>query len=190
MTAVARPACTYKDREMFTNPAGRDAPSTARAIEICNSCPILKECAKKALVGGSNIDMTTRAPANGVIQAGVYCDGSEKAAWQLAVVAGEAPPEGKVVPRFRPGDRCRACGAPMVKWTRDRVPEGYHMHRGRGFCTQCRKAYTLELERARAAGQVREGLRKPIDRKHHTAPPRRDREVVIQFSLFERETLA
>ena len=151
---------------------------------------MLQACAKMALTGGSNIDMTTLAPANGVIQAGVYCDGSDRAAWELGVAAGEiAPPEGPQR-RFHPGDRCRACGERMVRWTRDRVPEGYRMHRGRGYCTQCRKAYNAELARARAAGEVREGLRKQVDRKRHTAPPRRDREVVIQFSLFEREALA
>ena len=151
---------------------------------------MLQACAKMALTGGSNIDMTTLAPANGVIQAGVYCDGTERAAIELGVRAGEPAPTVEVQPRAKVGDRCKNCGLPMVRWTRDRVPEGYRMHRGRGYCTQCRKAYNAELARARAAGEVREGLRKQVDRKRHTAPPRRDREVVIQFSLFEREALA
>ena len=64
------------------------------------------------------------------------------------------------------------------------------MHRGRGFCTNCRKAYDRELARARANGEIREGLRKQIDRKRHTAPPRRDREVAIQFALFEQGALS
>lgn len=181
--------CTYQDRELFTNPVGRNAPSTHLAIQICETCPIIRECAKLALTSGSSIDFSNTHPAVGVIQAGVYCDGSPRAAVELGARAGEPAPTVEVAPRAKVGDRCRSCGTPMVRWTRDRVPEGYAMHRGRGFCTGCRQEYNAELERARAAGEVQEGLRKPIDRKRHSAPPRRDREVAIQFVLFEREAL-
>ena len=187
---VDGPKCTYQDREIFTNPAGRDAPSTLRAIQICETCPIIRECAKQALTSGSSIDFTATHPAVGVIQAGVYCDGSQRAAIELGARAGEPAPTVEVEPRAKVGDRCKSCGMPMVRWTRDRVPEGYVMHRGRGFCTGCRKAYNAELARARANGEVRTGLRKQIDRKRHSAPPRRNREVSIQFTLFEREALA
>lgn len=190
MAHVDGPKCTYQDREIFTNPAGRDAPSTLRAIQICETCPIIRECAKQALTSGSSIDFTATHPAVGVIQAGVYCDGSQRAAIELGARAGEPAPTVEVEPRAKVGDRCKSCGMPMVRWTRDRVPEGYVMHRGRGFCTGCRKAYNAELARARANGEVRTGLRKQIDRKRHTAPPRRNREVSIQFTLFEREALA
>ncbi|MDK8241681.1 WhiB family transcriptional regulator [Corynebacterium coyleae] len=181
--------CTYQDRELFTNPAERDAPSTLRAIQICETCPIIQQCAKNALTAGSSIDFTATHPAVGVIQAGVYCDGTDRAAMELGARAGEPAPIVEVQPRAKVGDRCKNCGLPMVRWTRDRVPEGYRMHRGRGYCTKCRKAYNEELARARANGEVRGGLRKQIDRKRHTAPPRRDREVAIQFTLFEREAL-
>lgn len=190
MALVEVAKCTYTDRELFTNPAERDAPSTIRAIRICETCPIIRQCAKQALTAGSSIDFTATHPAIGVIQAGVYCDGTQRAAMELGARAGELPPTVEVKPRARVGDRCKNCGTPMVRWTRDRVPDGYAMHRGRGFCTNCRKAYNAELARARANGEVREGLRKQIDRKRHSAPPRRDREVAIQFSLFEREALA
>lgn len=190
MADVEGAKCTYQDRELFTNPAGRDAPSTVRAIQICEECPIINQCAKQALTAGSSIDFSNQHPAVGVIQAGVYCDGSQRAAMELGARAGELPPAVEVTPRAKAGDRCKSCGTPMVRWTRDRVPDGYAMHRGRGFCTDCRKAYNEELARARANGEARVGLRKQIDRKRHSAPPRRDREVVIQFSLFEREALA
>lgn len=189
MTGVDGAKCTYQDRELFTNPAERDAPSTLRAIQICETCPIIQQCAKNALTAGSSIDFTATHPAVGVIQAGVYCDGTDRAAVELGARAGEPAPIVEVQPRAKVGDRCKNCGMPMVRWTRDRVPEGYRMHRGRGYCTKCRKAYNEELARARANGEVRGGLRKQIDRKRHTAPPRRDREVAIQFTLFEREAL-
>lgn len=184
-------ACSYQHRELFTQPAGRDAPSTERAIQMCETCPALRQCAEMALVGGSSIDMSVERPAVGVIQAGVYCDGSNRATWELMERAGRDELV-RVGGGTRPkaADRCRSCGKPMVRWTRDRVPEGYVMHRGRGFCTNCRKAYDRELARARANGEVREGLRKQIDRKRHTAPPRRDREVTIQFALFEQGALS
>ena len=183
-------ACSYKDRELFTRLTGRDTPATKRAIQMCEGCPALKQCAEMALVGGSSIDMTREHPAEGVIQAGVYCDGTDRATWELMERAGrnELVQIGGGA-RPKAADRCRSCHKPMVRWTRDRVPEGYVMHRGRGFCTNCRKAYDRELARARAAGEVREGLRKQIDRKRHTAPPRRDREVTIQFALFEQAAL-
>lgn len=192
MAGVEGAKCTYQDRELFTNPAERDAPSTLRAIQICETCPIITQCAKQALTAGSSIDFTATHPAVGVIQAGVYCDGTQRAAMELGARAGELPPAVEVEPRARVGDRCKHCGMPMVRWTRDRVPEGYVMHRGRNYCTQpeCRKAYNRELARARANGEARTGLRKQIDRKRHSAPPRRDREVAIQFTLFEREALA
>lgn len=183
------PACSYKERELFTNPVGRDAPSTQLAVRMCERCPIRRQCAEQALEGGATIDRSLVAPAVGVIQAGVYCDGSERARWELAAVAGHLPPIEESPTRFRPGDRCKACGTPMVKWHRGVTPEGYVMHRGRGYCTQCRSAYNAELARAKAAGDVRTGLRKPIDRKRHTAPPRTTREVVVQFSLFEMEAM-
>lgn len=189
MTGVDGAKCTYQDRELFTSPAERDAPSTLRAIQICETCPIIQKCAKAALTAGSSIDFTATHPAVGVIQAGVYCDGTDRAAMELGARAGEPAPIVEVQPRAKVGDRCKNCGMPMVRWTRDRVPEGYRMHRGRGYCTKCRKAYNEELARARANGEVRAGLRKQIDRKRHTAPPRRDREVAIQFTLFEREAL-
>ena len=183
--------CSYKHRELFTKPTGRDTPATERAIQMCESCPALKQCAEMALVGGSSIDMHNERPATGVIQAGVYCDGSDRATWELMAAAGRVERTLNVGGGLRPKalDRCRSCDKPMVRWTRDRVPEGYVMHRGRGFCTNCRKAYDRELARARAAGETRMGLRKQIDRKRHSAPPRRDREVVIQFALFEQREL-
>lgn len=189
MAHVDGAKCTYQDREIFTNPAERDAPSTLRAIQICETCPIIRECAKQALTSGSSIDFTNTHPAVGVIQAGVYCDGSQRAAIELGARAGEPAPTVEVKPRAKARDRCKNCGKPMVRWTRDRVPEGYVMHRGRGICTNCRKAYNAELQRARAAGEVRVGLRKQIDRKRHSAPPRRDREVAIQYALFPGDEL-
>ena len=63
------------------------------------------------------------------------------------------------------------------------------MHRGRGFCTGCRAAYNAELRAERERSGDKPRLRKIIDRKNHSAPKRTEREVVIQYTLFDRETL-
>lgn len=187
---MGRPACGYKHREIFTDPTGPDTPSTLRAIELCESCPIRVECAEKALSAGSSLDGGFVSAAVGVIQAGVYCDGSMESVWKLATIAGVPPPiMRESTPRARVGDRCRSCHRPMVRWHRGVTPEGYVMHRGRGFCTGCRTAYNAELRAERERSGDKPRLRKIIDRKNHSAPKRTEREVVIQYALFDRETL-
>lgn len=187
---MGRPACGYKHRELFTDPTGPDSPSTKRAMEICEGCPIRRECAEKALTAGSSLDGGFTAAAVGVIQAGVYCDGTDRAAWELAGVAGVAPPVMREsAPRQQVGDRCKSCHRPMVRWHRGVTPEGYVMHRGRGYCTGCRAAYNAELKADRERNGEKPHLRKIIDRKRHTAPKRTAREVVVQYALFDREVL-
>lgn len=157
---------------------------------MCEECPIRRECAEKALTSGASLDGGYSAPAVGVIQAGVYCDGTDRAAYELSIIAGVPAPERRdSTPRNPVGDRCRECGKPMVRWHRGITPEGYVMHRGRGFCTGCRAAYNAELKAEREANGDPPKLRKIIDRKRHSAPKRVEREVVIQYTLFDRETL-
>lgn len=136
-----KPACTYSQRALFTAPGAPDDPSTEWAKSICRSCPVIKACAQQALVGGASLDWRVPAVANGVVQAGVYCDGSEEARRQLAAVAGvEVAAEGKQ--HAAPGDTCAGCGRPMVRWRRgEQPPEGYVMHYARGYCTNCRSLY-------------------------------------------------
>lgn len=54
----------------------------------------------------------------------------------------------------------------MVPWTRGQVPEGYVMHRGRGYCTECRRAYNAALKNVDRAP----GLTRPVDRRHGYSP--------------------
>jgi len=77
----------------------------------------------------------------------------------------------------------------MVRWHRGVTPEGYVMHRGRGYCTGCRAAYNAELKAERERTGDKPRLRKIIDRKRHSAPKRTGREVTVQFALFDREML-
>lgn len=182
-----RPACTYRDRELFTAPAGPDTPSTRRAKEICAECPILKTCAERALTAGESLDGSYIAPAVGVIQAGVYCDGTDRATWELARVAGVQPPERREKrARVHAPDRCVSCGEPMVQWNRGITPEGYVEHYARGYCKNCRKAYR---EAYPPGSTQRRGLTRQVDRKRHTAPPQQRREVVVQYALFDREVI-
>ncbi|MDY5785855.1 WhiB family transcriptional regulator [Corynebacterium sp.] len=180
-----RPACSYRDRELFTAPAGPGDPSTERAKSICEACPIRVECAKRALTAGASLDGSVVAPAVDVIQAGVYCDGSERATWELAAVAGVTPPEPQAkAKRATIPDHCVSCGEPMVQWNRGVTPEGFVEHYARGYCQQCRSAYRKAYPPGSGGSR---GLRKRVDRKNHSAPARKNAEVVVQFALFDRE---
>ena len=137
-----RPGCSYRQRSLFTDPGAEDDPATEWAKQICATCPVRTACARQALTAGSSLDWHHRAPATGVIQAGVYCDGSNEATEQLALIAGVDP--GRVTQRRgrdHPDDVCTNCGRPMVRWRRGEVPAGYVMHYARGYCTGCRVAY-------------------------------------------------
>lgn len=148
---------------------------------MCDLCPIRTQCATQALTAGTSLDGGHPAPASGVIQAGVICQGDDMTAWTLAQIAGVPLPEYEGRRRATAADHCTNCHAPMVRWTRDQVPEGYVMHHARGFCTGCRAAYTVAYPPSR---RRRDRLQKITDRKRHTAPPRRQREVTIQLALF------
>ena len=120
-----KPACVYRQRELFTAPGERDDPATLLAQEICAGCPIKRRCAEHALTAGSSLDWHYRAPAVGVVQAGVYCDGSDRAARELAEAAGvtKTPRRGRK-PRKQPDDHCVHCGRPMAGWRRGEAPAG------------------------------------------------------------------
>ena len=157
---------------------------------MCEECPIRRACAERALTSGTSMDGGYKAPAVGVIQAGVYCDGSERATLELAAVAGvPAPTYRDTSRRTQTSDHCKACGRPMVRWHRGVTPEGYVMHRGRNFCTNCRAAYNAELKAEREALGDQPRPRKVIDRKNHSSPARTEREVAVQFTLFDRDLL-
>lgn len=72
----------------------------------------------------------------------------------------------------------------MMQWTREAIPEGYVMHHGRDFCTECRRAYRDHLTQHPPTAK---GLKKRVDRKRHTAPKPRGKTAAIQLALFTTE---
>lgn len=156
---------------------------------MCEHCPLLKQCATEAITAGTSLNSLDRSPANGVIQAGVICHGDLDTAYRLAQIAEVDVPAYLVEKTHRDNigarrpDRCRNCDLPMIKWNRhEEQPEGYQMHYARGFCTACRSAYA-QWKKEHPTEQ--RGLRKPIDRKRHSAPPRKRGAVTVQPTLFE-----
>lgn len=183
---MTTPPCHKTRNRAFTDPDHAPARSRRAAITICEHCPIRAQCAQEALTAGdSPIDGHT-APAHDVIQAGVHCKGDLDTAWQLAQVAGvEMPAYWDLQPRRNQApDHCVNCAEPMVRWTREAVPEGYRMHFARGYCTKCRTAYR------KAHPPTPKHLRKPINRRNRSAPPaRRDREATVQLPLIPMKDL-
>lgn len=182
---MGTPPCHRSKNTAFHNPASAQPRSVRAAVVICEACPIRRECARDALTSGTSLDGSYTRPANDVIQAGVICRGDQGTAIRLAAIAGvtELPEYVEQEARAVAPDECRHCHRPMVKWTRDRVPEGYVAHHARGFCQGCRKAYS---EFMRSQPKRQRGLRKPVDRKrHHAVSARRGRrELVVQLPLF------
>lgn len=183
---MTTPPCHKTKNRAFTDPDHAHARSRRAAIVICGHCPIRAQCAQEALTAGdSPIDGYT-APAHDVIQAGVHCKGDLDTAWQLAQVAGvEMPAYWDLQPRRnQAGEHCVNCGTPMVRWTREAVPEGYAMHYAKQHCTGCRTAYRKKYP------PTPKHLRKPINRRNRSAPPaRRDREATVQLPLIPMKDL-
>lgn len=135
----------------FTNVNTDDGQEIQNTREICQSCPLLKTCAKDALYSGTSLDGHYTRPANNVIQAGVLCTGDHRTAAELAQIAGlPTPAYRNCVPRQKPPATCLSCHQAMVSWTRRTVPEEHVMHYARGYCTNCRGAYQAAMDKAAA----------------------------------------
>lgn len=175
--------CSNSRNRAFIDPDGARAFSVRAALKMCEACPIRKECAEAGLTAGTSLGEDNRAPASGVIQAGVVCRGDHDTAVKLAEIADSGIPRFlfETRPRNHPGDTCLSCGEPMVRWHRGVTPEGFVMHHGRGFCTNCRGAYREDLRRNPPSDR---GLRKVIDRGRRSSPGRTDRVSLVQLSLF------
>lgn len=170
MSEWQAPPCHRKPA--FTKPV-LGTPATEQAFQICEACPIIKQCAVNALTAGSTTDGCVQRPASGVIQAGVLCNGDHLTAYRLARIAGVDMPEIRdTSSKNTPAPYCRACKEPMVSWTRDETPPGYVMHYAQGFCTNCRAAYREHKAETEAkpsiygAGRARNRFDKPITRTH------------------------
>lgn len=163
--------CHKSKNKAFLSPFDAPDYSVRAAVKMCQSCPVRKLCAYDALHSGDLMDGSLEAPANGVIMAGVVCEGM-KSVEALAVIAETGVPasyrtQGKRE-MVRKGQPCKSCNRPLYPWTRDRsrVPEGYVMARGRGFCTDCRKAYNDFLASLPEDERGYKGLRKITDRNN------------------------
>lgn len=162
------PPCNQK--RVFTAPIFGH-PATIAAMEMCATCPLRKQCAKEALTAGATTDKHVQRPASDVIQAGVFCTGDHRTARELAVIAGcEMPKIYDSTPRYAPPAYCKHCKKIMVKWQRNPdLKPGEVMHYARGYCTNCRGAYTEERARTKhtetpslyANGRQRGRLDKP-----------------------------
>lgn len=137
-----------------------------------------RACATDALRGGRALNASKYSAAvtsNGVLQAGVWCDGSEQATQQLRQIAGTLAPRPRKKQRRTSvtGKSCVSCGRPLHKWTRDHdeIPAGHVMHYARQYCVNCRAAYNEHLEEWKNdhPDQVATHMysRKEIDRKRH-----------------------
>lgn len=158
---------------------GNEAPSRSirAAVKICQQCPLLKRCALEALEAGNTLDGSVKAPASGVIVAGVVATGDRRTAAELSRVAGVKVPEVRAqTPRATPPKECRACQTPMHPWTRtpEVIPTGHVMHRGRGICVHCRTAYNADLK---AHGHRKPPSLKQADRVRTHSTTRRAREA-------------
>ena len=177
-------ACHKTRNTAFINPTSASPNAIAAALKMCEHCPIKKQCAQDALTAGSSLNDGATVPASDVIQGGVVCYGDYETTIKLSQVAGHAINLGGTEHRNQAPDRCRNCHEPMVQWHRAITPEGYVKHYARGFCTRCRGAYS-RWKKENNITSAHRGLRKPIDRKRHSAPPKKNRVVTVQTALFE-----
>lgn len=150
VTKPQRAPCEKRDWHVNPSPETID-----KAIHMCQSCFMLQECARRALVAGSSLDGSWIHPANGVVQAGVLCTDDMETAEALAEIAGvEVPAYRDKKPRFAPPEECVTCKKPMVVRPRDgtETPDGHVNHMAHGQCQSCyarRKRFVRSQERLR-----------------------------------------
>ncbi len=124
-----RPPCEA-DPDAWLQPGeDRGWHLTARAqwaAAQCVPCRLRLDCARAALTDGALEDGRPRT-ANGVVMAGVICDGTGLTIKRLLAVLGEHSG-----PRPR---CCRGCGQPMN--TRGKCTPGEVRHEAGGRCTAC-----------------------------------------------------
>lgn len=135
---MGRPLCA--GNRAYTDPNHRDAH---QAIAACHHCPLIRQCAADALRAGDSLDGSMRAPATGVIAAGVICTGDQHTAAQLAQIAHVPAPQPRARrTRMRRPDNCLGCGRPMTVRPRG---DGVHLtpdivtHCAHGYCRDCDK---------------------------------------------------
>lgn len=178
------PPCQGTKNRAFIDPGNSDRFKIAAAEKICESCPLLKQCALAGLTAG-NLPDGTKSVSDEVIVAGVVCQGDQDTVDALNAVANapeatHSPHAREVQPRalITPGQPCKACSRPLWKWTRDQaeIPEGYVIHHARGWCKHCRGAYKQATAHT-PKRQTRERQRRPrhcIQCQHPMVPMSHD----------------
>lgn len=163
---------------MFIAPELHTEKEVRTALSVCQACPVRKECAESALTAGLPLDPTRdtgkrSSTATGVIMAGIVCNADSSTTQQLQRIAGHRKPI-KVNHRRRVhGKPCKACGTPLVPWTRnpETIPPGHAMHHARQYCVNCRAEYSAArkawAEDNPESNNARTFARKQVDRRKH-----------------------
>ena len=119
-----------------------DTPRVHPALvqQACETCPLLQTCAHQALTSGATIDRNMRTPANGVIQAGVVCEGDQHTLDQLRAIAGtfDVIPLRLKKDKPPPPTHCHGCNRRMI--TRPKGQPLDHRivtHAAHGYCRTC-----------------------------------------------------
>lgn len=137
---MGTPLCA--GQRAYTDP---DHPGAADAIAACHHCPLIRTCAADALRAGDSLDGSMRAPATGVIAAGVICTGDPHTAKQLAAIAHVPAPQPRARrTRMRRPDNCLGCGRPMAV-----RPRGSNVHLTPDIVTHCAHGYCRDCDKQR-----------------------------------------
>lgn len=106
----------------------------------CDTCPILRACAHQALTSGATIDGHMRTPANGVIQAGVICEGDQRTLDELRAIAGtfDVIPLRLKKDKPPPPTHCHACNRRMTIRPKGKALDHTVItHAAHGYCRTC-----------------------------------------------------
>lgn len=142
-----KPPCT--GHPVFISPQNHTPEQILDAVEMCQHCPLITDCATQALTGGTTINHQHTLPTSGVIQAGVVCNGDQPTAIVLASIAHKPIPLMHAQPKPPPPRRCKGCGE--IMGTRDRrksTAGAPPTHSSGGYCRRC------DAKRRRQAGWV------------------------------------
>lgn len=136
---MGKPAC--QGDSTFTNPRTATFEEYVNALNLCDECPIRRQCATAAMTAGSTLDGSMQAPASDVIAGGVACHGDELTLRKLAIVAGVAPAKPqRHRPRFKRPERCRHCHRHMTVRKEGQPTRGDQpTHVAHGYCRDCYK---------------------------------------------------
>lgn len=133
---TVQPDC-YENKT-FISPQQSTPAQIRKAIDVCRACPIQKQCAEQAITAGAPPGYEIPAPADDVIQGGVWCTGDTQTLVALHRVAGlPAPTPQKLRQRGHP-THCIECNQKMVTRNFHKpTQEDVLTHSAHGLCRKC-----------------------------------------------------